>query len=122
MLPIDTLLLTASADSVDPRTGQSVEQPVLSVVIPRASLEILDFDLLDPSDAIENFLHRGNFKASRKTETFAPITPLTPADIPRPTSHYAADIHDLISTVKQLREELKTECTRLNPHNSAPGS
>src|SRR6266568_7450395 len=35
LLPLDALLVTASADSLDPRTGQTIEQPVLSVFMPR---------------------------------------------------------------------------------------
>jgi hypothetical protein len=47
----------------------------------RTALARLDFERLDPSDAVEGFLHRGDFKASRKTGAFAPIAPLTPAQI-----------------------------------------
>jgi hypothetical protein len=58
MLPVETVLLTASADILDTRTGQTSERPVLSAVMPRAAIASLDFDRLDPSDAMENFLHQ----------------------------------------------------------------
>jgi uncharacterized tellurite resistance protein B-like protein len=81
LLPVDTVIVTALADVFDSRTGQTAEQPIMSVAIPRAVLSKLNFNLLNPSDAMENFLHRGEFKASRKSGAFAPITPLSPTDV-----------------------------------------
>lgn len=114
MLPVDTVLITASADILDTRTGQTLEQPVLSAVMPRAIVVGLDFDKLDPADAMENFLHRGNFKASRKTGAFQPITPLTPGDIPH-TSAKAMGFSDLVASVKRMREELQSKSAALTP-------
>jgi hypothetical protein len=117
MLPVETLLVTASADSLDPRTGQTAEQSVLSVAIPRAVVERLEFDRLNPSDAMENFQIRGNFQALRKTEVFQPITPLTPADI----IHEAVEnmgLRELIAKVQRLREELKSKIAELSQHTS----
>jgi hypothetical protein len=114
MLPVNTVLITASADILDTRTGQTLEQPVLSAVMPRAIVVRLDFDKLDPSDAMENFLHRGNFKASRKTGAFQPITPLTPADIPQ-TSTAAMGFSDLVVSVQRVREELRSKLAALAP-------
>lgn len=94
VLPIETILVTASADLFDSRTGCTSEQPILSVVLRRTPMRSLNFNRLDPSDAIENFLHRGDFKTSRKAGAFATIIPLTPVDVvgsqappplPRPT-------------------------------------
>ena len=84
LLPVETVIITASADLFDSRTGRTTEQPILSAVIPRGVLNNLNFDYLDPSDAMENFLHRGDFKASRKSGAFVPITPLAPADLDSP--------------------------------------
>jgi len=114
LLPVESLLITASADILDPRTGQTVEQPVLSAALPRAAHARLDFDRIDPSDAMENFLHRGDFKASRGSSEFNPITPLTANDLPRPSSE-SMDFRDLIAAVRRLRDELKTELGRLSP-------
>ena len=52
LLPVDTVLVTAAEDSLDSRTGQTVEQPVLSVAMPRADFARLNFDRLDPSDTM----------------------------------------------------------------------
>lgn len=84
LLPAETVIITASADLFDSRTGRTTEQPILSAVIPRRVLNNLNFNYLDPSDAMENFLHRGDFKASRKSGAFVPITPLAPADLDSP--------------------------------------
>ncbi|HMJ88370.1 MAG TPA: hypothetical protein VK530_01055 [Candidatus Acidoferrum sp.] len=81
LLPVETVIVTASANLFDSRTGRSAEQPILSVAMPRAVVKQLNFERLDPSDAMENFLHRGEFKASRKSGAFVAITPLTPADL-----------------------------------------
>jgi hypothetical protein len=114
MLPVDTVLITASADILDARTGQTLEQPVLSAVMPRAIVLGLDFDKLDPADAMENFLHRGNFKASRKTGAFQPITPLTPDDMPH-SSAEAMGFSDLVASVKRMRQELQSKLAALMP-------
>jgi tellurite resistance protein len=76
LLPVEVLIVTAIADIFDSRTGRTAEQPILSVAISRETLVALNFDLLDPSDAIENFAHRGDFKASRKSGAFASIKPI----------------------------------------------
>jgi hypothetical protein len=112
LLPIETILITASADALDPRTGQMVDQPVLSVAISRASLGRLDFEHLDPSDAMENFPHRGDAKASRKSGEFERIAPLTPADLPQ-TLPESADFHDFLVTVRRVRVELRAEIEKL---------
>lgn len=112
LLPVDGLLVTAAADMLDTRTGQTIEQPVLSTFMPRAVVTRLDYDRLDPSDAIANFQHRGDFKASRKSEIFQSITPLTPADI----SHVSIEdmgFHDLLLNIQKMREELKSKITEL---------
>jgi hypothetical protein len=119
LLPVDTVLVTAAADSLDSRTGQTLEQPVLSVAMPRADVAPLNFDRLVPSDAIEAFQHRAEFRASRKTEAFQPITPLTPADIV-PTSGEESSFQNLLASVQKMREELKSELAELNPAMTGP--
>lgn len=112
LLPVDTLLVTASADELDPSTGQIVEQPVLSAAIPRADIARLDFDRLDPSDAMDNFVHRGDFKASRKSGAFQSITPLTPADLPS-LEVRQVDFGDLVAGVRCFRAEIMSETEKL---------
>jgi hypothetical protein len=113
-LPVDTLLITSLADLFDPSTGQTVERPVLSVEIPRTVVAKLNFDRLDPSDAMENFVHRGDFKATRNSGAFQPIIPLTPAEIaPEPVENMSLD--DLLANVRRIRAELQEELLGLCP-------
>ncbi len=119
LLPVEALLVTASADTLDPRTGQIVEQPVLSAAILRTVAARLDFDRLDPSEAIENFLHRGDFKASRKSGAFESVAALTPADLPQ-GSFGGTDFRDIVANVRRLRDELRSEIERLTPQPNAP--
>ncbi len=143
LLPVDTVLVTAAADSPDSRarqmvavirliciryrladsldscTVQMVEQPVLSVAMPRVIVSMLNFDQLVPSDAMEHFQHRAEFKASRKTEAFQPITPLTPADIAE-TSGQELSFQNLLTSIQKMREELKSKIAELNPSSPAP--
>jgi hypothetical protein len=121
LLPVEALLITALVDSLDSRTGQTVEQPVLSAAMPRAIVARLDFDRVDPSDAVESVLHRGDFKATRKSEAFQSITPLTPADIAQPSVDDMG-LRDLLVHVQRLREELKSQIAELAPHLGAPAS
>jgi hypothetical protein len=113
LLPIETLLITASVDTVDTRTGHPAEQPVLSAAIQKKTIENLDFDRLDPSDALDNFLLRGDFKVSRKSGAFRTIAPLTPADV-MDASPQGKAVGDLIEQVRQLRAQLKSEISKLN--------
>ena len=108
LLPIETVLITVLVKAPDRRTGREVEQPVLSVAIPRATVARLNFDALDPSDALGNFLCRGDFKTSRKTGEFVSITPLALADLPQ-TSSETTDARDLLVNLQRLRNELKAE-------------
>lgn len=116
LLPVDALLVTASVDLLDPRTGQMIGQPVLSVFMPRTVVARLDFDRIDASDAMENFKHRGDFKASRKSEAFQPIIPLTPADIVQ-DSIQDMGFHDLFANAQKMREELKSKIAELSPRD-----
>jgi hypothetical protein len=112
MLPARTVLVTALADLPDSRTGHTVEQPVLSAVMPRAVIAQMDFEHVAPSEALENFQHLGDFKSSRKSGVFQPITPLTPADI---TQNSVEDmgLHDLLTNIQKLRKELKSQIAQL---------
>src|SRR5438874_9765204 len=105
LLPVDTVILTATVDGIDSRTGHATELPVLSLAAPRSQIERLDFERLDPSDAIENFQHRGDVMTSRKSGEFVPIIPLSPADIAPPPPEMM-DFTSLLARVKQFRAEL----------------
>ncbi len=105
LLPVDTIILTATVDGIDSRTGHTAELPVLSVAAGRSQIEDLDFEHLDPSDAIQNFQHHGDVMTSRKSGEFVPIIPLSPADVALPSPE-TMDFTSLVARVKQFRVEL----------------
>lgn len=111
LLPANTLLITASADSVDPKTGQQTEKPVLSVVMSRLVMSRLDFDRLDPSDAVESFQHRANFKGSRKSESFEAIIPLTLEEIVHEVA--SMTLAQLVAKAQHVAQELRTKAREL---------
>ncbi len=114
ILPVQTVLITASVDNVDPQTGRLIELPVLSASISRSQLEQLDFETLDPSDTLESFPHRGDVLASRKTGTFTSITPLTPADLTAANSEENT-LTTLIDRARELRMHIARERKRSTP-------
>jgi hypothetical protein len=73
LLPLNTVFITAVCNMLDTSTGHMKDQPILSVVMPRDTIEKLNFETLDPSDALRNFVHRMEFK---KTTGFAPVETL----------------------------------------------
>ena len=119
LLPAETVLVTATVDGIDARTGHAAELPVLSVAIPRAVAARLDFERLDPSDSLENFLHRGDVMASRKSGEFAPIVPLTPAEI-TPDQPAKLDFTILVSQVRKLRAAFTEALKAVRPQKDEP--
>lgn len=79
LLPVDRVIVNATANLVNTKTGHLEDQPILSVAIPRATLHTLNFHLLDPSDSMTNFIHRMAFK---KTAGFSPVKAIAPAEFP----------------------------------------
>jgi hypothetical protein len=114
LLPVDEVLVTASVNGTDPRTGKPAELPVLSVAIARAVVELLDFERLDPSDSMENFPHRGDVKASRKGGEFVPIVPLTPVDLAPPQPEQI-NLTGLLTNLRQLRAEIGSKIKPATP-------
>lgn len=116
LLPVDEVLVTASVNGTDARTGKQTELPVLSVAIARAAVEQLDFEQLDPSNSMEMFLHRGDVTASRKGGEFLPVVPLKPADL-APDQPERMDFTGLLENVRKLRVEIGS---KLTPVTSTP--
>ena len=105
LLPIETVIVTAAIDGVDSRTGNAAEVPILSVQILRSELHQLDFARLDPSDAVEGLVHRGDVKVSRKTGQFTPVEPLTP-DTVNSLPPQSMQFTQLLERIRDLRAEL----------------
>lgn len=115
VLPIDTLLITATAEILDTSTGQTGEKPFLSVAVPRATMNALNFDTLDPSDAVLAMTHRGDLKASRKTGDFEAVTPLSVGDIPLSEVPAGRDFGAVLGVVRRLRGEIAAQTAAMFP-------
>lgn len=70
ILPIGAVLIHAKDSFVDTSIGNKAEQDILSVLITRDKTDEMNFDLIDPSDAMVNFTHNMKFL---KTKGFQPI-------------------------------------------------
>lgn len=81
LLPLRTVLITALGNLLDTKTGHIEETPILSAFIPKDTIVKLNFQALDPSDAMTNFVHRMNFK---KTTGFNPVEKLEITDLQLP--------------------------------------
>lgn len=77
LLPIEMVIVNAMGSILNTQTGYMEEQPILSVTIPRKTLEGLNFEMIDPSDSMSNFVHRMTF---RKTKGFSAIETLKASD------------------------------------------
>lgn len=78
LLPIQSTIVTTNAHVLDSATGHVKNMPIVSVAVPRKTLQMLNFETLDPSDSLRNFVHRMNFK---KTKGFAPVQPIGPSEV-----------------------------------------
>ena len=70
LLPIQRVAIHAVDKALNTATGREEENTIVSVCVERAQLEQVDFDRLDPSDALNAFPIRMDFK---KTKGFAPV-------------------------------------------------
>lgn len=70
MVPVDELVVTAVDEILNTSTGHVEVQPIVSVYLVRQTMERLNFLTVDPSDAMQNFVHNMDFK---KTKGFGPV-------------------------------------------------
>lgn len=75
LLPINMIIVTAMGSLLNTKTGYIEDVPILSVALPRDTIESLNFDMLDPSDSMSNFVHNMRFSARsgfKKVERISP--------------------------------------------------
>lgn len=108
LLPVDAAIVTANVSALQTSTGKDAKTPVLSVLVPRRTIERLDFARLDPSDSMENFTHRGDVMASRKSGEFVAILPLKPEDVAA-IEPGKLSLNDALNRVREMRVELSAE-------------
>ncbi|HDZ8856250.1 TPA: hypothetical protein RUW97_002626 [Aeromonas dhakensis] len=70
ILPDDKLIINAEDHLLNKSTGHLERQSLLSVYITRDGVSRLNMEYIDPSDAMNNFIHNVNFK---KTKGFEPV-------------------------------------------------
>ena len=70
LLPVEKVIVTAFSNLLNTKTGYFEEQPILSIVIPKETLDNLNFEMIDPSDSLENFVHTMKFA---KTKGFSAV-------------------------------------------------
>lgn len=80
ILPIEMVIIHAVGELLNSSTGQFEKQTILSVCIPKDTIQRLNFELLDPSDSLENFVHHMNFK---QTKGFGPVEKIKPSELDR---------------------------------------
>jgi hypothetical protein len=112
LLPAETLLITAFIDTFDSSTGRNMEIPVLSVATLREQVSRMQFEGLSPSETIEDLLHHGDPKPSRKMSGFEPIEPLTTAHLCELTAEYNR-IRSLFDQARSLRQAIDTDLQTL---------
>ncbi|NOY71476.1 MAG: hypothetical protein GXP14_03735 [Gammaproteobacteria bacterium] len=78
ILPIESVLININDKLLNTATGNLEEATILSVFVPRVTIEKFNFKKLDPSDSMSNFKHRMSFK---KTKGFTPVVAYTSGDI-----------------------------------------
>ena len=77
LLPIEMTIVTAVAKLLNTATGHLEDQPILSVAIPRDTINGLNFSRLDPSDSMDNFVHK---MKCLKTKGFRAVEEIAPTD------------------------------------------
>ena len=65
LLPIEMVTVNAVGSLLNKQTGHLEDTPILSVAIPRKTLDMLNFENLDPSDSLNNFVHNMDFKSGK---------------------------------------------------------
>ncbi len=70
LLPVKTVVVHAVENGINTQTGQQEEMTILSVLFERQLLNGLNFEHIDPSDAMNNFLHNMKFQ---KTTGLKPV-------------------------------------------------
>ena len=68
LLPLEKVIVNVQSKMLNTATGLIEETPILSVQIPKTTLDGLKFDALDPSDSLKNFVHHMKFKKGKGFE------------------------------------------------------
>jgi hypothetical protein len=75
VLPFQVVFVHGLTALLNPQTGQKETRPIVSALIPRSTLETLNFENLDPVNCMRNFVHEMAFSKSRGFSSITPIDP-----------------------------------------------
>ncbi len=78
IFPDEKVFVTAVDKLLNTKTGHLEESPILSVCFSRNTLHSLNLDSIDPSDSMDNFVHKMSFK---KTKGFEAVERLEPGSL-----------------------------------------
>ena len=56
------VIVNAMGNIFNNKTGHMEEQPILSVALPRDTIDGLNLDTIDPSGSVGNFVHNMDFQ------------------------------------------------------------
>lgn len=73
LLPVNLVIVTALGEVLNTQTGHLEEKAVLSVAVPRDTVRGIQWESVDPSDAMANFVHRMCFKKTRGLSAVDPV-------------------------------------------------
>jgi hypothetical protein len=73
LLPVETVIINAKANLLNSRSEHLQEQTILSAKMPLKTINMLNFNTFDPSNALSNFVHNMKFT---KTTGFSPVDSL----------------------------------------------
>jgi len=75
VLPLESIAVTILDNLLNTDTGHIENQPIISVYIHKATLNKLNLSELDPSDSMNNFICKMNFKKNKGFDVVEKISP-----------------------------------------------
>jgi len=103
-LPLEEVILTVYIPKNNMPSGHESDIPVVSVHFNKDRFVALNFNELDPSDALQSFRHAGDVRASKRGEDFMPVRPLA-FETPNLRGSSADGVQSLAGTITRLRME-----------------
>ncbi|HEX6431704.1 MAG TPA: hypothetical protein VF008_28635 [Niastella sp.] len=77
-IPIELVIINITSELVNSSTGHLEQQTILSVAMPKTTLDKLNFGTIDPSDSMKNFKHNMKFS---KTAGFSVVPNIQPEEL-----------------------------------------
>jgi hypothetical protein len=108
-LPVETVTVHVSTKVFDSAVGREEQRTVVSVRFERPKFEVLNFERIDPSDAVDGFESRCDFKASRKAGAFTPVEPLPAKNATQTSGRSAGGVGEKLTKVRSLRAMIIAE-------------